>query len=165
MSIFVSLLILSITYYLLSTFAPMLYTLCTDAVGNRTLCDMCQSKTYRKQMRHKEHRIAEHAEAAEHLDGTTDQSKMKIYRCPKLPYCLRLFLFFLSLSLSLSLPLSLSLYIFFYLSVIYSLCFNYLDSISITDNRNVFLAHARKKLVIGYLIYIGFLINYFINRI
>ncbi|XP_018054332.1 PREDICTED: uncharacterized protein LOC108691185 isoform X1 [Atta colombica] len=39
---------------------------------NRTLCDMCQSKTYRKQMRHKEHRIAEHAEAAEHLDDPDD---------------------------------------------------------------------------------------------
>ncbi|XP_032681273.1 uncharacterized protein LOC116848848 isoform X2 [Odontomachus brunneus] len=37
---------------------------------NRTLCDMCQSKAYRKQMRHKqEHRNAEHAEhAAEDTD-------------------------------------------------------------------------------------------------
>ncbi|XP_011332954.1 uncharacterized protein LOC105276699 isoform X2 [Ooceraea biroi] len=36
---------------------------------NRTLCDMCQSKTYRKQMRHKqEHRTVEHADAANDLD-------------------------------------------------------------------------------------------------
>ncbi|KYN00550.1 Putative protein disulfide-isomerase C1F5.02, partial [Cyphomyrmex costatus] len=39
---------------------------------NRTLCDVCQSKTYRKQMRHKEHKSAEHAEAAEHLDDPDD---------------------------------------------------------------------------------------------
>ncbi|KAL0110124.1 hypothetical protein PUN28_013635 [Cardiocondyla obscurior] len=39
---------------------------------NRTLCDVCQSKTHRKQMRHKEHRIAEHAEAAEHLADPED---------------------------------------------------------------------------------------------
>ncbi|KAH0944656.1 hypothetical protein HN011_000585 [Eciton burchellii] len=36
---------------------------------NRTLCDMCQSKAYRKQMRHRqEHRTVEHAEAADDLD-------------------------------------------------------------------------------------------------
>ncbi|XP_018356347.1 PREDICTED: uncharacterized protein LOC108756796 isoform X4 [Trachymyrmex septentrionalis] len=39
---------------------------------NRTLCDVCQSKTYRKQMRHKEQRTAEHAETAEHLDDPDD---------------------------------------------------------------------------------------------
>ncbi|XP_012535507.2 uncharacterized protein LOC105836192 isoform X1 [Monomorium pharaonis] len=39
---------------------------------NKTLCDMCQSKTHRKQMRHKEHRTAEHAEAAEHFDDPDD---------------------------------------------------------------------------------------------
>ncbi|XP_011061896.1 PREDICTED: uncharacterized protein LOC105150473 isoform X3 [Acromyrmex echinatior] len=49
---------------------------------NRTLCDVCQSKTYRKQMRHKEHRIAEHAETmAEHLDGTTDQNPDDCAQC------------------------------------------------------------------------------------
>jgi len=112
----VSFLILSIMYLL--AVAPMLYTLCTDVVGNRTLCDLCQSKTYRKQMRHKEHRTAEHAEAAEHLDGTTDQSKMKIYRC--------LLAVYVSLSL-LSPSHSLSLYFFFYFSVIHNLCFSYLE--------------------------------------
>ncbi|XP_018309274.1 uncharacterized protein hlk isoform X1 [Mycetomoellerius zeteki] len=39
---------------------------------NRTLCDVCQSKAYRKQMRHKEHRTAEHAEATEHNDDPDD---------------------------------------------------------------------------------------------
>lgn len=106
----VSLLIHFITYLL--TFAPMLYTLCTDAVGNRTLCDMCQSKTYRKQMRHREQRTAEHAEAAEHLDGTTDQSKTKIYRCPEFPCCFSFSLLFLSLSLFL-----------YFSSLWFSLCF------------------------------------------
>ncbi|XP_029175153.1 uncharacterized protein LOC114943658 isoform X2 [Nylanderia fulva] len=36
---------------------------------NRTLCDMCQSKAYRKQMRHKqEHKTAEHGDASEDVD-------------------------------------------------------------------------------------------------
>ncbi|XP_077269443.1 hulk isoform X3 [Temnothorax americanus] len=39
---------------------------------NRTLCDVCQSKTYRKQMRQREHRTAEHAEAVEHHDDPDD---------------------------------------------------------------------------------------------
>ncbi|XP_072757535.1 uncharacterized protein Hlk isoform X2 [Anoplolepis gracilipes] len=40
---------------------------------NRTLCDMCQSKSYRKQMRHKQdHKTAEHGDAAEEVDDPDD---------------------------------------------------------------------------------------------
>ncbi|XP_011257946.1 uncharacterized protein LOC105252319 isoform X2 [Camponotus floridanus] len=39
---------------------------------NRTLCDMCQSKSYRKQMRHKEHKTAEHGDTTEDIDDPDD---------------------------------------------------------------------------------------------
>ncbi|XP_072757534.1 uncharacterized protein Hlk isoform X1 [Anoplolepis gracilipes] len=49
---------------------------------NRTLCDMCQSKSYRKQMRHKQdHKTAEHGDAAEEVDGTTDQNPDDCTQC------------------------------------------------------------------------------------
>lgn len=40
------------------------------AAGNRTLCDMCNSKAFRKQMRHKQDQKNSEAEAAEEGDGT-----------------------------------------------------------------------------------------------
>lgn len=117
-------------FFLSPTFTPMLYTLCTNAVGNRTLCDMCQSKAYRKQMRHKqEHKNAEHA-TTEDSDGTTDQSKSKSLPMP--------WAFSLSILLTFSLSFSFSLSLLFLpLYIDYSLFqISYLD-----HNRDVFPVH------------------------
>lgn len=64
-------LLLGLSFSFLFVFLSVhtLYTLSTNAAGNRTLCDLCQAKYQRKQSRHKERRIIEH-EAAEELDGT-----------------------------------------------------------------------------------------------
>jgi hypothetical protein len=52
----------------------------TNVVGNKTFCDMCQSKTYRKQRRHKQDQKSNDGEGHEETaDGTNVNLKFNLF--------------------------------------------------------------------------------------